>query len=175
MFGFFFGIVCLVLLIASKRRHRYAFGGFGPWSDFGGGRRDYHRGPWHGPPWRAGYRHPIARNVLARLDTTPGQEKAIRAVLEDLQHNLKDARGDLQGMRTDLAQVVGGDVFDEQALAVAMEKQEAFVNRARNEVVGALKTVHSTLDGPQRRLLAEWIADGMSWRDLRHYERRDWL
>jgi uncharacterized membrane protein len=174
MFGFIVGTVCLVLLFKALRHRRYHYAGFGPWSYYGGS-RDYHRGPWHGPPWRAGYRHPIARNMLARLDTTPGQEKAIRTTLEALQHNLKDARDGLQGIRGDLAQAVGGDVFDEQALAAALEKQEAFVSRSRGEIVSSIKSIHETLDGNQRRQLAEWIAEGLSWRDLRRPRRNDWL
>ena len=173
MFGFIVGAVFAVLLYKALRYRRYYLAGYGPWSYYGGP-RDYHRGPWHGPPWRAGYRHPIARNLLSRLDTTPGQEKAIRTSLEALQHNLKEARDDLQGIRGDLAQAVGGDVFDEQALSAALAKQETFVTRARSEIVSSIKSIHETLDGTQRRQLAEWIAEGLSWRDLRR-RRGEWL
>lgn len=168
MFGFFVGTVCLALLFVTlKRRHHYAgFGAFG----------SYHHGPWHGgPPWRVRYRHSFAHQLLARLDTTPGQEKAIRATLEALKHNLNDARDDLAGIRGDVAQALGGDVLDEQALSAALEKQEQFVSRARNEVVQAIKALHEILDGSQRRYLAEWIANGMSLRDLRRWPYRGWF
>ena len=80
MIGFIFGTICLVLLINSMR-WRYA--GHGPWG-YG-----FHRfGHSHGPPWRGRFRHGFARHLMARLDTTPGQEKAIRQALETLRSRL---------------------------------------------------------------------------------------
>ena len=109
----------------------------------------------------------IARRVLVHLDTTPGQEKAIRNAVETLRNNLMDARSELSAVRRDLASAFGGDVFDEQALAAAIAKQDTFVTRARTELVQAMREVHEALDGRQRKQLAEWIAGGFSWRDLR--------
>lgn len=162
MFGLIFGTICLVLLIHNMR-WRYA--GYGPWG-YG-----FHRfGHWHGPPWRGRFRRGVARHLMARLDTTPGQEKAIRQALETLRYNLIDARDEVRAVGRDLAQALGGDELDEQALSAALNKQEAFVTRARDEVVHAVRTVHQTLDGRQRKQLAEWIADGMSHRSMRGYD-----
>src|SRR4051812_15140948 len=142
MFGFVFGTICLFVLLNSMR---WRFAGYG----WGYG---HHRfGHWHGPPWRGGrFRHGVARHLMARLDTTPGQEKAIRQALETLRYNLTDARDEVRAVGRDLAQALGGDELDEQALSGALAKQEAFVNRARGEIVHAMRTVHQTLDGRQR-------------------------
>jgi Spy/CpxP family protein refolding chaperone len=163
MFGLFFGTVCLVLLVATlRRRHHYA--GFGDsWHYHGGppGFRFGGRGS-----WRGGHRREALQHLLARLDTTPGQEKVLRKAYETLRSSLKDSKQELVSARQDLAQAIGGDELDPQAIASMLAKQEAFVNRARIEVVQALNAVHEALDGSQRRILAEWIADG-SLRDLR--------
>lgn len=175
MFGFFIGTVCLVLLFAHLRRRHY-YAAYGPW---GFGDHDSHhgfgRGFWHGGHhgFRGGMRRHLARRVLVHLDTTPGQEKAIRNAVETLRNNLMDGRSELSAVRRDVAQAFGGDVFDEQALNAAITKQEAFVTRARGEIITAMREVHEALDGRQRRQLAEWIASGFSPRDLRG--NSDWL
>lgn len=168
MFGVVFGTVCLVFLIVHLRRHRYA--GYGYWSAYGPG-----YGHRHGPPWaRARSRkRQVAQRLLEQLDTTPGQEKVLRRTFEQVRERLDDVGDDLRAARRDLAQALGGDELDEAALAAATAKQEAIAERVRLELVEALKTVHETLDGQQRRALAEWVAEGSSWRDLRvgHFER----
>ena len=168
MFGLFFGTVCLVLLLGTLRRHRQ-YAGFGEFGEFGDSWR-YHGGPpgfrFGGRgSWRGGYRREVAQHLLARLDTTPGQEKVIRKAFETLRTSLQDSKQELGSARQDLAQAIGGDELDPQAIASMLAKQEAFVNRARIELVQALNAVHTALDGSQRRILAEWIADG-SLRDI---------
>lgn len=180
MFGFFIGTVCLVLLFAHLRRRHY-YAAYGPWGgdDYdwphGFGRGGFGRGGfWHGGHgFRGGHRRYLARRVLLHLDTTPGQEKAIRNAVETLRSNLMDGRSELSAVRRDVAQAFGGDVFDEQAINAAIAKQEAFVSRARGEIIAAMREVHEALDGRQRRQLAEWIAGGFSPRDLRG--NSDWL
>jgi hypothetical protein len=188
MFGFFIGTVCLVLLFANLRRRHY-YAAYGPFDDddrgygFGGcgrgyggfGRFGFGRGFWHGGRGRrGGYRKFIARQMLTRLDTTPGQEKAIRSAVETLRNSLIDGRDELSSLRRDLAQAFGGDVLDEEALTAGLAKQEAFVNRARGELVSAIRNVHEALDGRQRRQVAEWIAGGFSGRS-RARDDDDWL
>jgi Spy/CpxP family protein refolding chaperone len=188
MFGFFFGTVCLVLLFAHlRRRHYYAL--YGPSGDdygsgigcgpgyghgygyglFGGA--SFGRGFW-GRGRRGGHRRIIARHLLTRLDTTPGQEKAIRSAVDTLRTSLSDGREELHSVRRDLAQAFGSDALDEAALTAALSKQEAFVNRARTEMVSAIRNVHEALDPRQRRQVSEWIADGFSRRPTRD---DDWI
>lgn len=161
MFGVVFGTVCLVFLIMHLRRHRYA--GYGYWGAYGPSHGYGHR---HGRPWGRSRKRQLAQRVLEQLDTTPGQEKVLRHTFERVRERLDDVGDDLRAARRDLAQAVGGDELDEAALAAATAKQEAVVERVRLELIEALKTVHETLDGQQRRALAEWIAEGRSWREL---------
>jgi Spy/CpxP family protein refolding chaperone len=164
MFGVFFGTVCLVLLIVNLRRHRYAGYGWG----WGHGDGSYY-GYRHGPRWSGWGRSPKRRafqHLLERLDTTPGQEKVLRRTVETVRESLDDVGDDLKAARRALAQAIAGEELDQAALTSAIEKQEAIVNRVRVGLVEAVKTVHETLDGRQRRALAEWIAEGCSWRDL---------
>ena len=154
MFGFLFGTVCLVLLFHHLRRYGYA--GYGGWG-YGPPRF----GRWRRHGWQGGgFRHGAVRHLMERLDTTPGQERAIRSALDTLRYNLADARDEVRSLGRDLAQAVGGDELDESALSAAVAKQDAFVTRARTEIVAAVRTVHQTLDGRQRRELAEWINEG---------------
>jgi uncharacterized membrane protein len=180
MFGFFFGTVCLVLLFAHlRRRHYYALygphgddhglgmGGCGPGYGGGFGRFGFGRGMWHGGQRRRGFRRMIARKLMVRLDTTPGQEKAIRAAVESVRNSLSSGRDEFSAVRRELAQAFGSDTLDEQSLTAALSRQEAFVTQARTEVVQALRNVHEALDSRQRRQVSEWIASGFSGRDSR--------
>jgi Spy/CpxP family protein refolding chaperone len=185
MFGFFIGTVCLILLFAHlRRRHYYAL--YGPWGEdrgygygYGGCSRGhggfgFGRGFWHGG-WgrRGGRKRFIARQMMMRLDTTPGQEKAILNAIETLRTSISDGREELSTVRRDLAQAFASDVLDEQALSAALAKQEAFVNRARTEFVTAVRNVHEALDSRQRRQVSEWIAGGFYNRD--RYRDDDWI
>jgi Spy/CpxP family protein refolding chaperone len=192
MFGFFIGTVCLVLLFAHlRRRHYYAL--YGPWGDDRGygygygyeracgrghGGFGFGRGFWHGG-WggrrRGGYKRFLARQLLMRLDTTPGQEKAIRNAIETLRTSVSDGREELSTVRRDLAQAFASDTLDEQALSAALAKQEAFVNRARTEFVSAVRNVHEALDSRQRRQVSEWMANGFRNRDRDRDRDDEWI
>ena len=185
MFGFFIGSVCLVLLFAHLRRRHY-YAAYGPWGDdrghgggygFGGSCRGYGgglglgRGFWRGR--RHGARRFLARQLMTRLDTTPGQEKAIKNAIETLRTSVSDGREELTTVRRDLAQAFAAEALDEQALSAALAKQEAFVNNARSEFVTAFRTVHEALDPRQRRQVSEWISGG--FRGGRDRDDDEWI
>jgi Spy/CpxP family protein refolding chaperone len=111
--------------------------------------------------------------MMMRLDTTPGQEKAILSAIDTLRTSISDGREELSTVRRDLAQAFASDTLDEQALSAALAKQEAFVNRARTEFVTAVRNVHEALDSRQRRQVSEWIAGGFYNRD--RYRDDDWI
>lgn len=160
MFGLFFGMVCLFLLIATVRRRHYAYGlGWGGGWGWGNHYRHHHYGY---PPW--GHRHArrrfVIRSLFEQLDTTPGQEKAIVKSIGTLTDHMASSREELADVRKQVAQALGGDVLDESALTAALDRVEGLIQKAKLELAQALQEVHSSLDGPQRKLLAEIIAEG---------------
>jgi uncharacterized membrane protein len=73
---------------------------------------------------------------------------------------MSGGRQELAAARKELAQALGGDVLDQNALNAALARVEGLFGKARVELNQALTDVHSALDGRQRKALAELIADG---------------
>jgi Spy/CpxP family protein refolding chaperone len=160
MFGLIVGTLCLFALMATLRARRYAhYGSLGYW------RHGYaYAGCAHhdASPYYGGHRDRrrlAMRWLFERLDTTPGQEKAIVKSLETCREHLASGRGELGDARKDLAQALGGDVLDQSALAAAVGRVDTLVERAGVEFSTALSEVHAALDGKQRKQLAELIAE----------------
>jgi Spy/CpxP family protein refolding chaperone len=166
MFGFVFGTICLIGLFATLRRramwsyaygmgyggYRSAFYGYPPWAR--------HR---HGHGYGRGYspRSFWLRSVFEQLDTTPGQEKAIVKSIDGLTDHMASSRRELGEVRKEVAQALGGDVLDESVLTAALERVEDLIAKTKLELVQALTAIHASLDGKQRRELAELISDGL--------------
>lgn len=100
------------------------------------------------------------RRIFARLDTTPGQEREIRAAIEDFQHAARSAKDSLKRSRADLARAVAGDTFDEVAAAEAAGRADASTLQVKDAVTAALKRVHAVLDSKQRERLSTFLTDG---------------
>ncbi len=142
MFGFFIGTACLVGLVAvarSGRRH-YGFGR--------GHHRSHHRGRF------------AFRRVLARLDTTPGQEKVIRTALQDFKAEASDLHAEVRGTRVELARALRGPELDKAALDRVFEKHDELIEKLRASFLAAADQVHGTLDERQREQLADMIEGG---------------
>lgn len=192
MFGFFIGTACLIGLIYTLRRgdcrggygYRHArFAGCGSYSGcgtydapYGAGRdqdvegerggpfRSHGRGHWnHGAPPMAFF---FLRRVFQALDTTPGQEKAIRAAVEELVNVTSKHRGELQKTREDIARAMRSPSFDESVMGELFARQDTSLEEIRKAVVGALAKTHEALDEEQRKRLADMIerAGGFGWR-----------
>lgn len=194
MFGFFIGTACLIGLVYTLRRggchggygygRRARFAGCG--SDagcgtydapYGAGRdqdvegergggpfRSHGRGHWnHGAPPMAFF---FLRRVFQSLDTTPGQEKVIRAAVEELVQTVSKHRGEAQKSREDIARAVRSPSFDESAMGELFARHDASLEEIRKAVVGALAKTHEALDEEQRKRLASMIerAGGFGWR-----------
>ena len=159
MFGFILGTLCLVALIATVRGRRYA--GFGHGGRCGGP-FDY-EGPWREGFARRRHRmHPrdLLRELFVRLDTTPGQEKAIVAILERARERARELRGGLKQTRAQLGALVASDVLDRAALQAVFATPRELFTRLESELEETLAAVHEVLDDRQRRILGELIADG---------------
>src|SRR6476659_6155874 len=117
MLGFLIGTVCLIGLIKTLRWGRHGHDGYGGGCGGGYGRRGWgggdswgdqdHRGGW------GGGRNVMLRGLFHRLDTTPGQEKAIKAALEELYEAARSARGEVSAARADVAKVMRSPAVDE--------------------------------------------------------------
>ena len=159
-------MTCLAVAIgllgfaAMRRAHHRCHGHFGPgcygpWGMHGGG---------HGGPW-ARHRHHRARRwmmhgLLARLDASPAQERAIIAELEKLEDRLHGARRGVVDVRGDLAAALRGGALDDAALGAVLGRTDAAMADARAAVVDALRAIHGLLDDRQRGELADLLDRG---------------
>lgn len=165
MFGFIVGAACLAGLIHMMRRRRcYGRGGWGHHHSGGWGRGwddDYGRGS--GTPF-------WLRGLFSRLDTTPGQEKVIREVVDELRTEASGFRGEVRRARGDLADALRSDTVDETALGEAFARHDDALTRVRKGVVGGLAKLHEALDERQRRILADFLESrGGGWGPYRHH------
>lgn len=192
MFGFFIGTACLIGLFYTLRRgschggfgyrHQARFAGCGGYdAPYGGGWRDQdaegERGGGGGGPFRshgrAHWNHgapPMTffflRRVFQALDTSPGQEKVIRAAVEELVEVMTQHRGEMQKSREDIARAMRSPSFDETAMGELFARHDTSLETIRKAVVGALAKTHEALDEEQRKRLANMIerAGGFGFR-----------
>ena len=174
MFGWVIGTVAVVGMcaFARRRRHRHfayygGFGGHGPWDAHVHGRHG--RGLWDEEPpfgWqgpgrmRRSLQRGMLRGLFMRLDTTPGQEKALVSLLAQARERLQSVKGDLGGTRRELAALLGRDVLDKEALEALIARQRDTLDGLAKEIVQTLTSVHEVLDGEQRHELGELLSDG---------------
>jgi Spy/CpxP family protein refolding chaperone len=148
MIGFIIGTVCLIGLVKVLRRGR---GWHGRWGHGG-----------YGPPGRTGYgggpRRWFLRSVLERLETTPGQEKAIVAAIDELRDNRKLVREEAEQTRADLARVVAGGLVDDAALEETFARHDRLLAQLRVGFVESLKKATEALDERQRQQIADLLA-----------------
>jgi hypothetical protein len=152
------GIIGLVALVKRAFFHR-RFG-------YGGGRcghRGHFRG--HGGGWGGGGYGPgrswWLRALFSRLDTTPGQEREIRAAIEEVQRVAREAKQGVFGSREKIAKAVAGEAFDPSAIDDASAQVDAATGRVKDAFRAALEKVHGILDAKQRERLAELLEKGV--------------
>jgi Spy/CpxP family protein refolding chaperone len=150
---FVIGASCLVVVVflgVLRRRYwrrRGWYGGHGYGRCHGGGRFG------RGGRW-ATYR------AFQVLDTTPGQEKAIRAALGELSKAFGELRPELADTRSQLAQTIGGEQFDAAGFEATLERQTAALGRMAPVASRTLAQIHDALDPDQRRRLARLLERG---------------
>jgi uncharacterized membrane protein len=94
------------------------------------------------------------------LDTSPGQEKAIRGALSELRRSLGELRPELEAARSHVAQTLGAERFDAEQFEASFERQLASFGRIGPALSRTLGQVHEALDPDQRRRLARFIEVG---------------
>jgi Spy/CpxP family protein refolding chaperone len=150
MFGFFVGTLCAIGFVAVLRRR--SWGGYGRWGH-------HHRHGWghHGPGRWGGFG---LYGLFHRLDTSPGQEKAIRAAVEELRESLSAFTPELRASRSEVANALRGEVFDARALEGALDGHMVELRSLGSAVATTMAKVHEALDPDQRRRLARMIESG---------------
>jgi Spy/CpxP family protein refolding chaperone len=153
MLGLIIGTVCLIGLIRMFRRGRHC-GGFG-YEGYACG---------HGPRtggWRA-FRGPRwwLRSIFERLETTPGQEKAVVGALEDLLGSRTILREEMKQTRADLARAISSGLVDDATLEETFARHDRLLAPLRVSFVETLKKVVEALDERQRKQLADAIEGG---------------
>jgi Spy/CpxP family protein refolding chaperone len=151
MIGMLIGTVCAVGLVSMVRRARRRMGGGCGYGGGGyGGRRGYGRRGW------------FLRSLFERLDTTPGQEKAIMSALDELRENRAALREELEQTRSDLAHAVRGGLIDDATLEESFARHDRLLARVRVSFVEAAKRATEALDERQRQTLAQFL-EGRGW------------
>jgi Spy/CpxP family protein refolding chaperone len=115
-----------------------------------------HEGGWRGvgPRW-------FLRSLFERLETTPGQEKAIVAALDELRENRRVIREEMHQTREDVARVVAGGLVDDGALEETFHRHDRLAAQLRVAFVEALRKVTEPLDEGQRKKVARFLEEGM--------------
>lgn len=147
MLGFIIGTVCLIGLVKVLRRGRgwhgrWGHGGYGPVGPGAGFRG---RGRW------------FLRSVFERLETTPGQEKAIVSAIDELRQNRAIVREEAQLTREDVARVVASGLVDDAALEETFARHDRALAQLRVAFVETLKKVSEALDERQRKQVADFL------------------
>ncbi len=142
MLGFIFGTVCLIAFIAVWRR-RWSRGWhgarFGRWRQAGRGR------------YFGLYR------LFEELDTSPGQEKAIRSAVAELRGTLGGLRPGLNETKSSVATALANETFDGAGLESVIGARVAELSGVGSALAVAIGKVHDALDAEQRRRLARFI------------------
>jgi Spy/CpxP family protein refolding chaperone len=144
MFGFFIGTACILgLAVMAARGRRYRHG-------YGAGH--------HG-----GFRRRGLRRVLERLDTSPGQEKAILIALDALRDRGKEMAQGLGETRKSVAAALRAEQLDPRAFAAIFDEPLARVSALREELTKAVATIHETLTPRQKEQLSSLVEAGPPW------------
>jgi Spy/CpxP family protein refolding chaperone len=165
MIGFVLGAACVIGVMRMMRRRMWraqlGYAGYGPGAcggydgrpgGFGSGAL---RGPWAGRGWRRGGW--ALRGLFERLETTPGQERAILAALEELRENRRALREEFGQSRADVARAIEGGLVDDATLEETYARHDRTLARLRVSFNEALKKIVEALDEGQRKDLASML------------------
>ncbi|HEY8038263.1 MAG TPA: periplasmic heavy metal sensor [Polyangiaceae bacterium] len=153
MLGFIIGTVCLIGLVRVLRRGRGWHGRFG----YGGHGYGHGYGPTRGsggPRW-------FLRSAFERLETTPGQEKAIMAALDELRENRRVVRDEAVQTRADFARAVSSGLVDDSTLEETFARHDRLLAQLRVSFVEAVKKITEALDERQRKQVADLLEGGL--------------
>jgi hypothetical protein len=105
-------------------------------------------------------RHWMLRSLFERLETMPGQERAIIEAIEKIGENRTLVRDEIRETRQDLARAIEGGMIEDSTLDETFARHDRLLAQFRVSWVESLKTVTETLNERQRNELARWIGAG---------------
>jgi uncharacterized membrane protein len=162
-------MICLAAAIgilgfaAMRRAHRRCHGhhGYGWYGPYGQGHHGHHG---FGGRHRGG--RMMLHALLARIDASPAQERAIIGEVEKLQERVHSAKAGVKDARGDLAAALRGPVLDDAALGAVLGRVDTATGDARSAVIDALRGIHGVLDDKQRAQVADLLDRGAGgwWR-----------
>jgi Spy/CpxP family protein refolding chaperone len=135
MFGFLIGTLSLIGLVKVSR-----------WGRWGRG--------------RYGARRWMMRRLFQELDTTPGQEKVILEVADELEKKGSAAREAFFSVRSEFSRSVRGEHFDGAAVDASFEKQQAAVDELKAAAREGMRKIHEALNPEQRKRAADLLEYG---------------
>jgi Spy/CpxP family protein refolding chaperone len=148
MFGFIIGSACVVgLAMMAARGRRHGF------------HHEFH----HGHRRRGGFGKRALYHLFDRLDTTPGQEKAILAAIDDFRGRARDARGDLRDVRKRVAEAMRAEHFDEPAFAAIFDEPLHRLSTLRDDMSKTVAGIHETLTPKQREYVSDVVESNTRW------------
>ena len=95
--------------------------------------------------------------MFEELDTSPGQEKAIRGALGELRGAFAALRPQLVETRQSLAAALTSEPFDTAALERSLQGRLVEASNVGPAVVSTLAKIHDALDADQRKRLARLV------------------
>jgi hypothetical protein len=138
MLGILFGTACLIGLV--KVVHH------GRWSGHGHGRGRFgRRGGW------------MLRGVFERLETTPGQEKVILEVIDEVREAAGKARDGVHESKREVAEAFGAAHFDQEKLRDVFARFDVKAEDVKKAVMAGLGKIHEALDEGQRKEVASLL------------------
>lgn len=155
MLGFAVGAVCLVGLFATVRRRHHAACGY-----CGRLHHAHDRHFYEGFPGGRRSKRALLRALFVKLDTSPGQEKAIVSAVDRLRAHVEEAREGLVDTRRELAALLAEDVLDRAALTALLGQKRELAGSLTEAFEETLSQIHEALDPEQREQLAAWLAAG---------------
>ncbi len=115
---------------------------------------------------RAAWRHLRRRGparlgwLFRRIGARPEQEQALRAEADALSEAFLALRGDVRGLRGDLADLLAAPALDDARVRELLDARLVRTEALRARFAEAVARVHAALDPPQREALATMVRHG---------------
>ncbi len=113
---------------------------------------------WHSGPL-FGIRRPL-RHLTWKLGLNEDQIREMADILARLKTARAQTQVDRQASINDLAQAFGGDGFDDEKAAGAIDRRKTSVGAQEDSVLDALRRIHEILDADQRAEFAYLLRSG---------------